>query len=202
MCNIVPLFAELTLQQVIDNCPYRVTEGHMTPSQQIQYNERLKSYENIYSILEIGLNAGHSAENFFQQCPHLKTFVSIDICSHPYTPYAIHYFQENYKNRFIPVIGDSLIKIPEYAELHPDQKFDLIFIDGNHSYHYCLNDIINCRKVAHTKTHLWVDDYQYESVSNAIGHAVESGLMVIDHIHEDPVSQRIWVEAHYTLREK
>lgn len=194
------LASEITLEQNIANCPYPVTEGYMTFGQREQFNTCLKSYETVESILEIGLNAGHSAENFFQQCPDLKRFVSVDICHHPYTPYAITYFQKKYKERFIPVIGSSLEKIPEYADLNPDTKFDLIFIDGNHNQFYCLGDIINCRLVAHENTRLWVDDYNVEEVghvADAVHTAVEMNLIAIDQVHEDPFEHRVWIEAHY-----
>src|SRR5271157_2844263 len=41
-----------------------VNEGYMTLTQKEQFRDRLKSYSSIRTIMEIGLNGGHSAENF------------------------------------------------------------------------------------------------------------------------------------------
>lgn len=189
----------ISFDEYIRDCPYPITEGFMTEGQKKQFNKKLKNYENIHSILEIGFNAGHSAENFFEHCPNLETFLSVDIWYHPYAPYAAHYFQNTYHDRFIPLIGNSLQTIPEYHEEFPNIKFDLIFIDGNHAYEYCLQDILNCYRLAHEKTHLWIDDYHDQNVKAATQAALDMGVIEIENIYTDKVENRIWVEAHYLL---
>ncbi|MES2344929.1 MAG: class I SAM-dependent methyltransferase [Chlamydiota bacterium] len=179
---------------------YKVTEGYVTNTQKAQFNARLQELPNIKSILEIGLNAGHSAENFFQNCPNLECFVSVDINLHPYTQHALEKLQARYQERFIPVIGDSTLKIPEYAVQHPKKKFDLIYIDGNHDYSYCLRDILNCFFVAHEETIVWIDDYNCIGAAEAINHCADLRVLEILKVHSSDISdrdERCWVEARY-----
>lgn len=179
----------------------RITEGHVTGRQKAQFNKRLKEFPQIENILEIGLNAGHSAQNFFENCPNLKRFVSVDILWHDYTLDAIDFFKNRYQDRFQVIVGDSLEKIPEYASDHPDNKFDLIYLDGNHDYQYCLQDIINCRALAHDKTILWIDDFNIPVLCNAVNNCVSMGLIEIVAIYpsDEGGHERCWVEARYRL---
>ena len=123
-----------------------LTEGYMIPSQQQGVNELLNLHPDIESILEIGLNAGHSAENFFQTCKKLTKFVSFDINTHDYTKIAVDYLSQKYPNVFQFVPGDSRKTVDAYSIVYPEQKFDLIYVDGDHSYAGATRDIVNCKK--------------------------------------------------------
>jgi galactosyl transferase GMA12/MNN10 family/Methyltransferase domain len=133
-------------------------EGYVSDDQKQQFKEHLAIYPNIQSILEIGLNGGHSAEIFFQCCKNLKRFSSFDINMHAYTSPAAEYFSLKQKGKFEFVQGDSAITVPQYAEQFPDRKFDLIYVDGDHTFEACTQDVLNCKKLAHADTVLWVDD--------------------------------------------
>jgi predicted O-methyltransferase YrrM len=178
----------------------RNNEGYMSNAQRLQFRERLKGYPDIEKIAEIGLNGGHSAANFFQSCKRLKKFVSFDVNYHAYTQVAIEYFSSRYKDIFEFVQGDSLLKVPEYAKCFPDQKFDLIYIDGYHSYDYCLNDIVNCKQLSHPGTVVWVDDYNASFIQAAVATAQRMGFIEIVNVHrcQDQHGERCWVEVRYT----
>lgn len=177
-------------------------EGYMTDSQKQQFREQLLSYSNVKSVLEIGLNGGHSSENFFQCCPQLERLLSFDICHHAYTQPAVEYFERFHKKEFKFVKGDSRFKVREYATDHPTEKFDLIYIDGNHEYQFCLQDLLNCRALAHSGTILWVDDYNSPEVQKAIGECAEQGILSVDQEYQsfDPYGDRCWVKAHYLFK--
>lgn len=180
-------------------CPFDDFEGYMTPGQKAQFNERMKTYGPIRNILEIGLNAGHSADNFFENCPQLENFISVDINDHPYIACTVQYFSRKYPTIFRPFLGDSLLKVPEFARTFPNTKMDLIFIDGNHSFHFCFQDIVNCREVATEETILWIDDYDHE-VMQATDTAAAMGIIEILNVYSEPTYGRRWAEARYLFK--
>lgn len=200
---------DLSLDQYLENkgfslCPAhsKKNEGYMTEPQKQQFIQRLASYRTISSILEIGLNAGHSAENFFQHCKAINTFVSFDINIHPYTQHAADYLQEKYGQRFIFITGDSKQKVPEFLNSFPQQKFDLIYIDGDHRYDGCKSDIINCKQLAHKNTILWIDDCNNNDVERVVNNFQKQGFLKVIKIHksQDPHGNRSWVEACYVFK--
>ena len=174
-------------------------EGYSTDAQRQQFAELLTVHPHVTEVLEIGLNAGHSAEAFLKQCPNLKRLVSIDINWHPYTAHAVAYLSSMYRERFVFMAGDSLVKVPELASMHPEQKFDLIFIDGNHNYDYCFRDIVNARALARPNALILIDDYENPDVQRAIRKCRELRIIEVRHIHQsrDPQGFRSWVEARY-----
>ena len=189
-------FIEESLEAYLISHNAHITEGHMSPEQRIQFCERLHSYGNIKTILEIGLNAGHSAENFFNNCPNLELFVSFDINMHEYVGYAVDYLSHKYDNRFLFIAGDSAVTVPQFFISHPDQLFDLIYVDGNHTFDYAINDIIKCGMLAHPQTILWVDDYHDPAVQAAVRMLEQYSIIKILNIYN--YSGRCWIEAQYT----
>jgi len=174
-------------------------EGFMTDAQKQQFCARLALMPEITTIAEIGLNAGHSANTFFHSCPNLTKLVSFDINHHKYTAIAAEYLARTYKNCFEFVAGDSILTILHYAKQFPSQKFDLIYIDGNHTFEYCYRDILNCKSIAHSGTIVWVDDYNFNTVSRAVQKLLHDGQIEINEIHRsfDPRGERCWVELQY-----
>lgn len=180
-----------------------INEGYMSDSQREQFNQRLSTYSNIRSVLEIGLNGGHSAENFFNNLEDIQLFVSFDINRYAYTGCAVNYFYKKFQNRFMFVPGDSMQTVPEFIKNYPSFRFDLIFIDGCHAYDWAVSDIINCRKMAHANTILWIDDVPPD-LSGPIGEAVQKcqmdGIIDIIKVHESnhPTQYgRSWLEAKF-----
>lgn len=172
--------------------------GYVTDAQRFQMNEFLASHPNIKNIAEIGLNAGHSAANFFHQCKQLEKFVSFDIQS---IPEVVEYFSTKYKDRFLFIEGDSAVTVPEYADKCPDMKFDLIFIDGGHSYENCYHDILNMKLLAHPGTYLWIDDYSHPEVFEAVETCKNVfGILEVIKVHSSDrmtCCKRCWIEARY-----
>jgi predicted O-methyltransferase YrrM len=117
---------------------------------------RLSERPNM-TVMEIGFNAGHSAEIFLKNNPSL-TLTSFDLGIHNYVKIAKEYIDSKYPNRHTLIIGDSTQTIPQFIENNKDAKFDFIFIDGGHSYEIAKSDLENCFYLAHKDTVVALDD--------------------------------------------
>ena len=112
--------------------------------------------KSINNVMEIGFNAGHSAELFLSSNKNIN-LVSFDIGHHIYVNLGKEFIDKTYPNRHTLIIGNSLSTVPEYFKKE-NKKFDLIFIDGGHDYHVAKGDIFNCKNLAHDKTIVVIDD--------------------------------------------
>jgi predicted O-methyltransferase YrrM len=177
-------------------------EPYVTDGQKKQFIDLLEKNPQITTVLEIGFNAGHSAEIFLENCKKLETFISIDLDTYPYTNYAIDYLGAKYPGQFYFIQGDSLDKVPALPELFPDIKFDLIYLDGNLSYETCLQDIENLQSFAHPGTILIVNNVDEPTISKATQAAQKMKLITIRRGNpiQDLAGSRNWIEARYRMK--
>jgi predicted O-methyltransferase YrrM len=124
--------------------------------QQVEDLINLTNEPNI-NIMEIGFNAGHSAEIFLQNNKDL-TLTSFDLGTHDYVMTAKEYIDTTYPNRHTLILGDSRTTIPSYIENNKNTHFDFIFIDGGHDYEIAKIDMENCFHLAHKDTIVAIDD--------------------------------------------
>lgn len=124
---------------------------------QVALLKRLINEPGIKNVMEIGFNAGHSAEIFLSSNSDIS-LTSFDLGDHHYVKIGKEFIDKNYPNRHTLILGDSNITVPEFINNNPNTKFDLIFIDGGHEYTTAINDIINCKNLAHSNTIVIMDD--------------------------------------------
>jgi len=129
-------------------------------------------------IMEIGFNAGHSAEVFLNNnCMHL---VSFDLGQHMYVLEAKRYLDHKYPKRHLLVLGDSQISMPKFLADYPGITFDVIFIDGGHDYEIAKSDMENSLKMATDNTLIIMDDvvsgqqYQWTTGPSRVWHEMIS----------------------------
>jgi len=157
------------------NCFYE----HFNPSNRMkglipkQMNHfTLGKYHN--NIMEIGFNAGHSVLLYLLSNPSSKITI-FDIVEHHYVKPCYDYLNENFPNRLDFYEGDSTITVPEYHSNNPNNKFDLIHIDGSHQKDIANQDFYNCLKLAQ-KTIIW-DDTQDKTLNELFMEYLQKNLI-------------------------
>lgn len=141
--------------------------------------------------------------SFFQSLPNLKKFTSFDICEHDYVDASSNYFKRMYKGIFEFVKGSSLDTVPEYATQNPHERFDLIYVDGNHLYKYAYLDVLNFKAMAHKNTILMVDDVAHDPIKHALNDLQTQGHIKIEGVYHSEDSQgggRDWMLARYLVQ--
>ncbi|HSE60856.1 MAG TPA: class I SAM-dependent methyltransferase [Candidatus Saccharimonadales bacterium] len=211
--NVVPLsrmvfVAQRALYVLFDPSPLRgltrqyglreslKIEGFMRPKQYYWF-ERLFAEQNILHVAEVGFNAGHSAFAFANL--GAKTITSFDIGEHAYVERGAAYIRQRFPHVHLElVIGDSRQAVPVYKTPRP---FDLVFIDGGHSYEAAASDLASLHKLAKPGAFVIMDDYVPRYAWSPLGpkraydEAVASG--VIEPIEVMTGDLRGWALGRY-----
>ena len=150
-------FGTKPLIKYFQNINFKNIEGYtnLFPRKYEIFLEILKN-NNIKNILEIGFNGGHSSEFFLNNSN--ANIISFDLGFHNYVQYGKKFIDYFYPNKHTLILGDSTKTIPIYKS---DIKFDLIFIDGGHDYKIAKEDLENCKRFAHSKSIVIMDDTMY-----------------------------------------
>jgi predicted O-methyltransferase YrrM len=147
----------MPITKFLNSRGFNLFEGYSQEiKQQVNDLIKLTNKPNI-NVMEIGFNAGHSAEIFLHFNKTLK-LTSFDLGCHDYVLTAKEYIDSTYPNRHTLILGDSTVTIPKYYDDNKDLKFDVIFIDGGHDYEIAKSDIKNCFNLAHKNTIIILDD--------------------------------------------
>ena len=126
-------------------------------AEQLAFLKTLATRQEIRRIGEIGFNAGFSSYAFLSANP-LVHVTSFDLGEHEYLAMAKEHIDSEFPERHTLVVGDSRQTIPQFADAETDGPFDLIFIDGGHTYEVASADIANMKLLAHDGTVLVFDD--------------------------------------------
>lgn len=157
--------SSLSLQEFLHQRGYTSFEGFSSQvPEQVEDLIRLTSQPNL-RVMEIGFNAGHSANNFLENNPSLS-LVSFDLGYHSYVAVGKEYIDCKFPGRHELILGDSTVSVPEFINQRPHEKFDVIFVDGGHSYEVAKQDMENCRKLAHESTIVILDDTYFSDLTD------------------------------------
>jgi predicted O-methyltransferase YrrM len=164
-------------------------EGHTLKAQAEFLAQVVSGHPSVTRIVEIGFNAGHSSSVFLSARPNVQV-LSFDLGEHGYVDLAKELIDRQYPGRHRLVKGDSRTSVPAYADAHPGETFDLIYIDGGHDYEVARADLEHCRRFSRPGSILVVDDLEPDhpwgsGPARAWRHAAASGLIDAEQVFED-----------------
>jgi hypothetical protein len=141
------------------------------------------SFNAVLNICEIGFNAGFSSLLILLSRKKIKStnLLIFDIGTHKYVKPCLEYLRQNFENEdenikttIKYIEGNSIITAPEYINSNPSLigTFDLIHVDGGHTYECIINDMKNADILLKINGIIVIDDtnvnYIYETVNNYI----------------------------------
>lgn len=179
----VTLFSEnytKQLSEYLDRQGYKAIEGNCCAGETTQplfIQNLLQQHPHIQSIGEIGFNAGHSSLIFLEYSPH-ATVYSFDLGIHPYVDMGKAFVDSLFPQRHNLIKGNSLKTLKAFASHHCNIKFDLVFIDGGHSFEEAYHDIIAMKKLSHPGTLVLIDDLSIPGVKKAFDQCVKENLIL------------------------
>lgn len=112
-------------------------------------------------VAEIGFNAGVSAYTYLNMLKsHNDDFlmVSFDLGMHDYCVYAKQFIDSVYPEKHLLINGSSLTSVKLFNKLFNEEKFDIIFIDGDHTFSGAYQDIFNCKLLSNKDTLVLIDN--------------------------------------------
>ncbi len=138
------------------------------------------------SLLEIGVNAGHSALLALSANPNL-VYHGVDIGFHKYTEPCIRYLEREFPGRVHFHHGDSREVLPYLATHRRDLDFDIFNVDGGHTHELCRSDISNCVRLAASGRgkHLMLDDINASWIFDIYCEFVSLGWLATETLFND-----------------
>ena len=110
-------------------------------------------------LLEVGVNAGHSALLALSANPRLE-YYGVDIMAHAYTAECVDFLKGEFPGRVHLFTGDSRDVLPWLVNRRAELAFDVFHVDGGHTDDVCRADMGNCIRIAHggRGRHILLDD--------------------------------------------
>jgi predicted O-methyltransferase YrrM len=176
---------------------------------QIMHLAWLARQPGMRRVAEIGFNCGYSSYAFLAASPQTKV-VSFDLMEFEYCERAKAHIDEEFPGRHQLVRGSSQQTVARYHKQHPDRRFDLIFIDGNHTFMGAFADLLNMKMLSTERTVVVMDDLTPWKVVGmgptlAWQEAIRQGLLEPGGLFRDgepvatiePPGNRLWGVARF-----
>jgi len=136
---------------------------------------------------------------FLKQRPDIQV-ISFDIMDHSYARAGKGYIDLHYPGMHTLIEGSSHETLPKFYEDCPNVRFDLIFIDGDHSYPGAKKDILDMAHFATSDTLVIMDDLHLARVRNAWNECIEKGIIEQLEIYSQRENRRTWALGKYLNR--
>lgn len=131
---------------------------------------------NSDCIVEIGFNAGHSALLGLTANQDI-IYRSVDI-GQPYSIACFDVLKARFGDRIDLTVGDSLDVIPRIKEIYPEISGRIgWFIDGDHSYEYCKQDLDNVLFFADNDDLIFIDDTNQRDISKLMNEYLSNNII-------------------------
>jgi hypothetical protein len=145
-------------------------------------------------LLEIGVNAGHSALLALSSSPTVE-YYGVDILSHAYTAECVDFLKGEFPGRVHLFPGDSREVLPWIAGQRDELKFDLFHVDGGHTSEVAESDVANCIRMGTGERgrHLLLDDVHASWIFDIYCEHASRGNLTIETFFGD------WEEAGRNL---
>jgi hypothetical protein len=141
-------------------------------------------------LLEVGVNAGHSALLALSSNPRLE-YYGVDIMSHVYTAECVDFLKGEFPGRVHLFTGDSREVLPWLVSRRAELAFDIFHVDGGHTEEVCRSDMGNCVRIAsgHRGRHVLLDDVHASWIFDVYCEFVSRGDLTTETFFDD------WEEA-------
>jgi predicted O-methyltransferase YrrM len=186
------------------------SEGSSSAAQLLHLT-RIARRTNTRLVGEIGFNAGFSSHALLRAHPDLQV-ISYDLGQRRSTRAAKRLVDQRFPRRHTLIWGDSRNTVPEFKASNPAVRFDLVFIDGGHSYEVAKADIVNMKPLCTEKTVVIVDDLMPwrrwgKGPTRGWTEAIREGIIRQDELFKDgkpadvigPPGKRSWALGRYVF---
>ncbi len=137
-------------------------------------------------LLEVGVNAGHSALLALSANPKLE-YYGVDILSHAYTAECVDFLKGEFPGRVHLFPGDSREVLPWLVGRRDELAFDLFHVDGGHTSEVAESDVANCIRMGTGERgrHLLLDDVHASWIFDIYCERVSRGDLTTETFFDD-----------------
>jgi hypothetical protein len=138
-----------------------IPQGPPAPQFELKRVNLQRIANRFKNILEIGFNAGHSADIILSANPTV-TLTSVDIGQHQYTHLCADIIKNHYQDRHRLILKNS-----NKLDKQEITNHDVVIIDGGHGVENCFLDLAVCIAFCKIGSVIVIDDWYDPCVKKA-----------------------------------